>query len=85
MGELISEGLVLMGIGMGVVFLFLGLLIAIISVVSTAIQSFEAKHAGESGIMTDEELQMIFVEAVRRYRQEHPRTSADKGESVHHD
>ncbi|ATX81755.1 oxaloacetate decarboxylase, gamma subunit [Mariprofundus ferrinatatus] len=73
MNELLAEGLQLMGVGMGVVFLFLGLLVAVISLVSRVIQSLETKAAGSAGSVTgnDEDLIEVVTEAVKRYRADH--------------
>ena len=73
MNELLAEGLQLMGVGMGVVFLFLGLLVAVITLVSRVIQSFEAKAAGAAGSASthDEDLIEVVTEAVKRYRADH--------------
>jgi len=75
MNELLAEGLQLMGVGMGVVFLFLGLLVAVISLVSRLIQNFEAKAAGAAASATgnDEDLIEVVTEAVKRYRADHHR------------
>jgi len=64
-----------MGVGMGVVFLFLGLLVGVISLVSRIIQNFEAKAAGAAGAadMNDDDLLEVVTEAVKRYRVEHHR------------
>ena len=73
MNELLAEGLQLMGVGMGVVFLFLGLLVAVITLVSRIIQSFETKAAGAAGATAsnDEDLIEVVTEAVKRYRADH--------------
>lgn len=76
MSELLAEGLQLMGVGMGVVFLFLGLLVAVISLVSRLIQYFEAKAAvtvAASVTGNDEDLIEVVTEAVKRYRADHHR------------
>lgn len=76
MNELLAEGLQLMGVGMGVVFLFLGLLVAVISLVSRLIQNFEAKAAvavAASVTGNDEDLIEVVTEAVKRYRADHHR------------
>jgi len=69
-----GQGLQLMALGMGTVFLFLGLLIGVIGVVSRTIQSFEQKTAGDSeaGINHDDLLEVITA-AVQQYRSDHPR------------
>jgi len=73
MNELLMEGLLLMGVGMGVVFLFLGLLVGLIAATSSLIQKLEARVAG-SGVssLNDTELVDILTEAVKRYREDHP-------------
>jgi len=73
MNELLAEGLQLMGVGMGVVFLFLGLLVAVITLVSRVIQSFETKAVGAAGATAsnDEDLIEVVTEAVKRYRADH--------------
>jgi len=73
MNELIAEGFQLMGVGMGVVFLFLGLLVGVISLVSRIIQGFEAKATAGAETTTagDDNLLEVVSEAVKRYRAEH--------------
>ena len=73
MNELLAEGLQLMGVGMGVVFLFLGLLVAVISLVSRIIQSYETKavNAAGSTATNNEDLIEVATEAVKRYRADH--------------
>lgn len=69
MNELLAQGLQLMGVGMGVVFLFLGLLVGIISLVSMIIQkgeSVEVKAGAES--ISRDDLLVVLTEAVSRYR-----------------
>jgi len=77
MNELIAEGFQLMGVGMGVVFLFLGLLVGVISLVSRIIQSFETKTVtnieGGTSASNDSDLLEVVGEAVKRYRAEHNR------------
>jgi len=75
MNELLAAGFQLMGVGMGVVFLFLGLLVAVISLVSRLIQYFEAKTAAavSSATGNDEDLIEVVTEAVKRYRADHHR------------
>jgi oxaloacetate decarboxylase gamma subunit len=72
MNELLVEGLQLMGVGMGVVFLFLGLLVGIITLVSTIIQKSEIKTA-PSGIepLNDDALLTLLSKAVKQYRADH--------------
>ena len=72
MNELLAQGLQLMGVGMGVVFLFLGLLVGIISLVSMIIQKGESvdMDAGSESISRDD-LLVVLTEAVSRYRADH--------------
>ncbi len=70
-----GQGLQLMALGMGTVFLFLGLLIAVIGVVSRTIHAFEQKAVdggAETGINHDDLLEVITA-AVQQYRSDHPR------------
>ncbi|MDX8395183.1 MAG: OadG family transporter subunit, partial [Mariprofundaceae bacterium] len=72
MDELLAEGLQLMGVGMGVVFLFLGLVVGVVTLISAIIQKFEAKtahHGAES--LNDSDLHTVISEAVKRYRADH--------------
>jgi len=72
MNELLAEGLQLMGVGMGVVFLFLGLLVGVITLVSSIIQKSEAATSPfgmES--LSEEDLRAVFTKAVKRYRADH--------------
>ncbi len=74
MNEMLTEGLQLMGVGMGVVFLFLGLLVAVITLVSHTIQGFEKKQTdGVTPADQDEDLIEVINEAVKRYRADHYR------------
>jgi len=72
MNELLAQGLQLMGVGMGVVFLFLGLLVGIVSLVSMIIQKGEPVdvNAGAESISRDD-LLVVLTEAVGRYRADH--------------
>ena len=74
MNELLAQGLQLMGVGMGVVFLFLGLLVGIVSLVSMIIQKGESVevNAGAESISHDD-LLVVLTEAVSRYRKDHSR------------
>jgi len=75
MNELMGQGLQLMALGMGVVFLFLGLLITVITLVSRMIQSYEQKTApaeGDTSSNRDDLLEVISA-AVQQYRSDHPR------------
>ncbi|HKI60323.1 MAG TPA: OadG family transporter subunit [Mariprofundaceae bacterium] len=72
MNELLAQGLQLMGVGMGVVFLFLGLLVGIVTLVSVIIQKGESVevNAGAESINRDD-LLVVLSEAVSRYRADH--------------
>ena len=73
--ELLGEGLQLMLLGMGVVFLFLGLLVGVVTLISRIIQNIEARieePAGEA-ISHEDELLEVITTAVQRYRSDHPR------------
>jgi len=72
MNELLAEGLQLMGVGMGVVFLFLGLLVGVVTLVSSIIQKSEvATSLSGMESVNEEDLQAIFTKAVKRYRAGH--------------
>jgi len=60
-----------MGVGMGVVFLFLGLLVGVVSLVSRIIQHFEANAAGPVADISRDDLLEVVTEAVKRYRADH--------------
>ncbi|MES0371482.1 MAG: OadG family transporter subunit [Mariprofundaceae bacterium] len=72
MNELLAQGLQLMGVGMGVVFLFLGLLIGVVTLVSAVIQKYEVNtvHAGTEPL-NNADLLSVITEAVKRYRADH--------------
>jgi len=74
MNELMQQGLQLMALGMGVVFLFLTLLIGVISVVSKIIQHFETApvDAAHSSTSQGNDLIEVISEAVKQYRSDHP-------------
>ncbi len=74
MNELMQQGLQLMALGMGVVFLFLGLLIGVISLVSQVIQKFETApvEAANASTSTENDLIEVITEAVKQYRSDHP-------------
>jgi len=75
MSELMEQGLQLMALGMGTVFLFLGLLIAVITLVSRIIRKFDLDTAptpGDSQSSHDVLLEVISA-AVQQYRSDHPR------------
>jgi len=69
MNELLAEGLQLMGVGMGIVFLFLGMLVGIVTLVSCIIQNSEAEVA--TATSSEDDLLEVVTEAVKRYRAEH--------------
>jgi len=72
MNELLAQGLQLMGVGMGVVFLFLGLLVGIVSLVSMIIQKGESVEANAIAESIDrDDLLVVLTEAVSRYRKDH--------------
>jgi len=75
MANLMDQGLQLMALGMGTVFLFLGLLIAIIGLVSRMIQSYEQKIAVADGhdSSSQDDLREVITAAVQQYRADHPR------------
>jgi len=69
-----QQGLQLMALGMGTVFLFLGLLIGVIALVSKIIQRFEkapVDHAHASASANNDLIEVI-TEAVKQYRSDHP-------------
>jgi len=70
-----GQGLQLMALGMGTVFLFLTLLIGIISLVSRIIQKFELETEQAAGAVqsSHDELLEVFSAAVKQYRADHPR------------
>ncbi len=73
--ELMGQGLQLMALGMGTVFLFLGLLIGVITLVSRIIQSFEqtTEQAGDAAHASQDDLHEVIRAAVQQYRCDHPR------------
>ncbi len=73
--ELLGEGLQLMLLGMGVVFLFLGLLVGVVTLISRIIQNIEARIAepADTAISAEDELLEVITTAVKRYRSDHPR------------
>ncbi len=73
--ELLGEGLQLMLLGMGVVFLFLGLLVGVVTLISRIIQNVEARIAepADTAISAEDELLEVITTAVQRYRSDHPR------------
>ncbi len=75
MNELIGDGLQLMVLGMGTVFLFLGLLVVVVTLCSRIIQNLEASLAtpAELTASPEDELLEVMAAAVQRYRSDHPR------------
>jgi len=75
MEELMGQGLQLMALGMGTVFLFLSLLIAVISLTSRIIQHFETEAEAASGAShaVHDDLHEVISAAVKQYRCDHPR------------
>jgi oxaloacetate decarboxylase gamma subunit len=75
MDELINQGLQLMALGMGTVFLFLGLLIFVITLVSRVIQKYELKAEASADTPTSshDDLVDVISAAVQQYRSDHPR------------
>jgi len=75
MDELIRQGLQLMALGMGTVFLFLGLLICVITLVSRIIQKYELKTEQPAATSTSSHNDLIEVisAAIQQYRSDHPR------------
>jgi oxaloacetate decarboxylase gamma subunit len=73
--ELMMEGLELMVLGMGVVFLFLGLLVGVVLLISRIIQNIEAKTAQPVNMAasSEDDLLEVITTAVQRYRSDHPR------------
>jgi len=78
MNELMQQGLQLMALGMGSVFLFLGLLIGVINVVSRIIQKYEtvAPEAEHPSTSSNQDLIEVISEAVKSYRSDHPHRKA---------
>ncbi|MDQ7001040.1 MAG: OadG family protein [Mariprofundus sp.] len=75
MDELINQGLQLMALGMGTVFLFLGLLIFVITLVSRVIQKYELKAEAPASTSTSshDDLVDVISAAIQQYRSDHPR------------
>jgi len=74
MNELMQQGVQLMALGMGVVFLFLGMLIGVISLTSKVIQHFEtpATDTANTSASSDQDLIEVISQAVQQYRSDHP-------------
>lgn len=62
-------------LGMVVVFLFLGLLVGVVTLISRIIQNIEARIAepADTVISAEDELLEVITTAVQRYRSDHPR------------
>ncbi len=75
MNELMGQGLQLMALGMGTVFLFLILLIGVITLISRIIQKFEqqTEPAASAGHSSHDDLLAVINAAVQQYRSDHPR------------
>jgi oxaloacetate decarboxylase gamma subunit len=73
--ELLGQGLQLMVLGMGVVFLFLGLLVGMILLISHLIQNIEARMPQPVGMTSspEDDLIEVITTAVQHYRSDHPR------------
>jgi oxaloacetate decarboxylase gamma subunit len=73
--ELLEEGLQLMVFGMGVVFLFLGLLVGMVLLISYIIQNIEARMPQPVGmaVASEDDLLKVITAAVQRYRSDHLR------------
>jgi len=70
-----GQGLQLMALGMGSVFLFLSLLIGIITLTSRIIHKFELETVPPAGAAhsSHDELLEVISAAVQQYRSDHPR------------
>jgi oxaloacetate decarboxylase gamma subunit len=73
--ELLGEGLQLMLLGMGVVFVFLGLLVGVVTLISRIIQKIEARieQPADAAMSPEDELLEVLTTVVQRYRSDHPR------------
>lgn len=62
-------------LGMVVVFLFLGVLVGVVTLISRIIQNIEARIAepADTAISAEDELLEVITSAVQRYRSDHPR------------
>ncbi len=69
------QGLQLMALGMGTVFLFLILLIGVITLISRIIQKFEQQTEPAVGTThsSHDDLLEVISAAVQQYRSDHPR------------
>jgi len=75
MDDLMGQGLQLMALGMGTVFLFLSLLIGVITLISRLIQKFELETGQPGGAVhsSHDDLLEVISAAVQQYRSDHPR------------
>jgi len=75
MDQLMGQGLQLMALGMGTVFVFLTMLIGVISLVSRIIQKFDmdAENAASAAQSGQDDLLEVISAAVQQYRSDHPR------------
>lgn len=78
--QLINEGLALMGLGMGFVFVFLTVLVGVTTLMSKAIGRFfpepvapAVRNARAPAPRQDDDLTAVISAAVHRYRQRHKR------------
>lgn len=62
-------------LGMGVVFLFLGLLVGMVTLISRIIQNIESQTEDPAAAATssEDELLEVITTAVQRYRSDYPR------------
>ncbi len=70
-----EQGLQLMALGMGTVFVFLTLLIGVISLISRIIQKFDmkAEQAAGAAQSSHDNLLEVISASVQQYRSDHPR------------
>ncbi len=75
MDDLMAQGLQLMALGMGTVFLFLTVLIGVITLASRIIQKLdlEPEHVANATRSSHDDLLEVFSAAVKQYRSDHPR------------
>jgi len=75
MDDLMVQGLQLMALGMGTVFVFLSVLIGIITLISRIIQKYETPVELTSGAThsAHDDLLEVMSAAVQQYRADHPR------------
>ncbi|MBF0469766.1 MAG: OadG family protein [Gammaproteobacteria bacterium] len=70
--ELLLEGVQLMILGMGTVFLFLGTLIAVITLISRLLHRFDSPPIPTAAETEDPLLPAVVAAAVAQYRRDHP-------------